>query len=616
MATILGSPVDAASKEKAKPQEKVLALPPAAMPAGIPAFGGEPSLTTPGAESFDRLVHALQGRLTAGISPAALQLAFYDWLLHLANAPGKQAELVRKMLRKMTRFCVYCLRAGHPHCPRCIEPLPQDKRFAAPPWQRWPFSLVYQGFLLTQQWWHNATSEVPGVSRHHQEVVTFAIRQWLDMFSPSNFLFTNPEVLQATLAEGGANLWRGLLHLIEDWERTVGERKPVGTEDFVPGRTVAVTPGQVVLRNRLIELIQYAPATSEVRPEPVLIVPAWIMKYYILDLSPENSLVKYLTERGHTVFMISWKNPGRDDRDLGLDDYRRLGLMAALKAVSAILPERQVHLAGYCLGGTLAAIAAAAMARDGDRRLRSLTLFAAQTDFTEAGELTLFVDDAQVSYLEDTMWEQGYLDTHQMAGAFQLLRSNDLIWSRIVRDYLLGSRRAMNDLMAWNADATRLPYRMHSEYLRKLFLDNELAKGRLEVEGRPIALNDIRMPIFAVATERDHVSPWRSVYKIRLLTETEVTFLLTTGGHNAGIVAELTRTDRRYRFATHKAEAIHDPPDAWAASARQGQGSWWPVWQNWLSQHSGPKEAPPAIGAPELGLPPLGPAPGLYVLQE
>jgi polyhydroxyalkanoate synthase len=515
------------------------------------------------ADVTDRALHAATARFTAGVSPAALALAYLDWVTHLAYAPGKRIQLMEKAARKATRFGSYlqrCATAGGP-TPDCIAPLPQDHRFVDEAWRKWPFSYLYQAFLLQQQWWHNATTGVRGVSKRHEDLVEFAARQILDTVAPSNFPLTNPEILSRTIATGGLNLLTGWQNFIEDAERAVAGKKAVGTENFVVGRDVAKTPGKVIYRNRLIELIQYAPATATVRPEPIFIVPAWIMKYYILDLSPHNSLVKYLTEQGFTVFMVSWKNPDPDDRDLGMDDYRTLGVMHALDAVTAAVPDQKVHAVGYCLGGTLLSIAAAAMARDGDERLATLTLLAAQTDFTEAGEIMLMIDESQIAFLEDMMWEQGFLDSRQMAGAFQMLRSNDLIWSRIVHDYLLGERQTMTDLMAWNADATRMPYRMHSEYLRQLFLDNDLAEGHFEAAGKPVSLADIRAPIFAVGTERDHVAPWRSTYKINLQVESDVTYLLTSGGHNAGIVSEPGHAGRGFRIGTKRPNDHYVDPD-------------------------------------------------------
>ena len=443
--------------------------------------------------NLDRLFRARIGKQSLGLSPAGLMLVYLDWLVHLEFSPGKRLELLGSGLRNALRLALHAARSlADPGTPAIVESSPEDRRFIDPEWHRWPFNLYQQSFLLMQQWWQAATTNVSGVSRHDEAVVSFIARQLLDVVAPTNFPLVNPEILRATIEQGGLNLMRGAENFLEDWDQLASGRKPVGTEPFVVGKTVAITPGKIVLKNQLCELIQYAPATQVVRAEPVLIVPAWIMKYYILDLSPANSLVRFLVERGHTVFMISWKNPGPADRDLRMDDYRSLGVMEGLRAIGTIVPGSRVHAVGYCLGGTLAAIAAAAMARDGEDRLQSLTLLAAETDFTEAGELMLFIDETEVAFLEDIMWDQGYLDTRQMAGAFQLLRSNDLIWSRLVHDYLLGQRRPMTDLMAWNADATRMPYRMHSEYLRKLFLNNDLAEGHYIVGSRPITLTDIR----------------------------------------------------------------------------------------------------------------------------
>jgi poly[(R)-3-hydroxyalkanoate] polymerase subunit PhaC len=571
------------------------------------------------ADITDRSLHAGLARFTGGLSPAALGSAYLDWIVHLAGAPGKRMQLFDKAFRKSVRFANYAMRCalegGRSEC--CIEPLSQDRRFAGENWQTWPFNFISQAFLLQQQWWHNATVGVRGVSKKHEDMLEFGSRQILDMVAPSNFPLTNPEILEHTISTGGLNLVKGMQHFLEDWERAISGKKPVGTERFVVGKDVAITPGKVVYRNGLIELIQYAPVTKNVRPEPILIVPAWIMKYYILDLSPQNSLVKYLTEQGFTVFMISWKNPGPEDRSLAMEDYRSSGILTALDVVGSIMPEQKIHAVGYCLGGTLLSITAAAMARDGDDRLASVTLLATQTDFTEAGELMLFIDESQLSFLEDMMWEQGFLDSRQMAGAFQMLRSNDLTWSRMIHDYLLGERQVMTDLMAWNADATRMPYRMHSDYLRKLFLDNDLAEGRFVAGAEPVSLTDIRVPIFAVGTERDHVAPWRSTYKINLQTETEVTYLLTTGGHNVGIVSEVGYAGgRSFRVRKHGPKDHYLDPDRFLIEARQKEGTWWPEWASWLEEHSGALTVPPPMGPRQASLPVLSDAPGSYVLQQ
>lgn len=566
-------------------------------------------------DSFDRALRGQGARLTAGIAPAALALAFTDWASHLAVLPGRQAMLATKVATKLARFGEYltrCALGAGEEC--CIVPLPHDRRFDDPGWRQPPYSLFAQSFLLTQQWWHVATTGVRGVSTHHEHVVNFVVRQMLDIASPSNWPATNPEVLRRTAEEGGLNLLRGLKNAIEDTTRQLAGQPPVGAERYRVGETVACTPGKVVARNRLMELIQYEPTTPKVGAESVLIVPAWIMKYYILDLSPANSLIRHLVDSGFTVFCISWRNPGPEDRDLTMDDYRRLGVLAALDVIGAITSGARVHGLGYCLGGTLLAIAAAAMGRDGDDRLATLTLLAAQTDFSMPGELALFIDESEVALLEDMMAVNGTLEARQMAGAFQLLRSNDLIWSRLVREYLLGERAEMTDLMAWNADATRMPARMHGDYLRHLFLDNDFAAGRWIVGDRPVSPNDIRPPVFAVGTETDHVAPWRSVFAIHHLTEGDVTFLLTNGGHNAGIVSPIGHKRRRYRIHTHRRGAAHLDPDAWLATAEPHEGSWWPAWTAWLSAHDGAKVPARVPGGP--GHPALGDAPGSYVLMR
>ncbi|MGZ3344725.1 MAG: PHA/PHB synthase family protein [Caulobacteraceae bacterium] len=556
---------------------------------------------------FDRLLHAWQGKAFGGVSPLTIPLAFGDWAAHAANAPFRAVGLALKGARSAAQVFGAAVTGGW------TAPEPLDHRFSDPRWLQLPFALWREAFLRVESLADSATTGTPGVSPHRERLANFVLRQWLDVWSPSNVPWLNPEVVARTLETDGANLRRGAENLAGDLVSATGQPRPDGYE---LGRNLAVTPGKVVFRNRLIELIQYAPQTETVAAEPVLIVPAWIMKYYILDLSPENSLIRHLVGKGHTVFCISWRNPGPELRDVAFDDYRQEGVMGALAAVGAICPVAKVHACGYCLGGTLLSVAAAAMARDGDLRLASVTLLCTQVDFSEAGELQLFTSDDQVAFLDDLMAVQGYLDGRQMGGAFQLLRSRDLIWSRLVRNYQLGERDHPNDLMVWNEDATRMPYRMHAEYLRALYLDNDLAEGRLCAGGGPVALSDITVPFFVVATETDHVAPWRSVFKIQLLNPGEVTFVLTNGGHNAGIVSEPGHPDRRFQIDRREAGGHYRGPDEWRRRAERRNGSWWPAWTAWLAAHSQPSAQPPPLGAPERGYPVIAEAPGSYVHER
>jgi len=551
---------------------------------------------TPQAEALDKLREAVLARFTGGVSPESLALAGFDWALHLAGAPGKRLALLRAL--------------GQPW--PGSERLAADPRFAATAWRGLPYRQQAQAFLALQDWWQAATHAVPGTAQHSEDVVAFVARQCLDLIAPSNWPWSNPEVIERSVEQQGMNLLAGALQAGQDLRRRALGLPPDGTERFVVGRDVAATPGQVVLRNRLIELIQYSPTTPRVHAEPILIVPAWIMKYYILDLSAHNSLVRWLVDRGHTVFCISWRNVGARERELGMEDYRKLGVMAALDKIRRIVPRQRVHAAGYCLGGTLLAIAAAAMAGRGDERLASMTLFAAQTDFTEPGEMALFIDPAQLHMLDSMMWRRGFLTADQMAGAFQMLQSNDLIWSRAVREYLMGEHAPMNDLMAWNADATRMPYRMHSEYLHRLFLGNDLAAARYVVDGRAVSLNNLHLPIFLVGTENDHVAPWRSVYKLHHLTDADLTFVLASGGHNAGIVSEPGHPHRHYRIRTRKRCEVSLDAENWQDRTSVEQGSWWPQWDDWLVSHGCGRRVPPRQAGP--GPRALGRAPGKYVL--
>ncbi len=553
---------------------------------------------------FDRLDKSFQahlGQATSGISPASMMTMYCSWLTQLAQSPGRMLELALYPAMHWQDSVFDNNRSGG-----IVDP-----RFKSESWQQFPWRLWADGFCQAEDWWQRATINVPGLPKPVERTTSFIARQMLDMISPSNFTTTSPDLFYETMRTGGHNLVHGAESALDDIRQKATNAPPPGLENFVVGKNMAVTLGRVVFRNHLIELIQYEPQTKTVYKEPILMLPAWIMKYYILDLSANNSLVNWLVGQGHTVFMVSWRNPDAADRNLGMDDYYRMGAMAAIDAISAIMPKAGIHLMGYCLGGTLSLIATAAMAGDGDKRIKSLTTLAAQGDFTEAGELLLFITESEVSFLKSMMWEKGYLDGKQMEGTFQSLHSRDLLWSRMVHDYMMDKRRDPIDLIAWDADATRMPYKMHSEYLEKLFLHNDFFEGRFAIEGKRVSPESINLPIFSVGTDKDHVAPWRSVHKIHLMTDGDVTFVLTSGGHNAGIVSEPGHKGRSYYIHERAHGAPYLDPDRWLEVAQQKEGSWWPAWHDWLVQRSAKEKVSPPLMSKGLCA-----APGTYVLQK
>ena len=485
----------------------------------------------------------------------------------------------------------------------------KDRRFADKSWESNPvFDVIRRSYLLLCEHLLGGVQHLDGLPEKDRQRLRFATETVLDAISPSNFPLTNPRVIERTLETRGDNLLHGLEHMLHDLDR--GQLTHSPETAFEVGRNIAATPGKVVHENAFYQLIQYTPTTPKVHAEPILFVPAWIMKYYVLDLEPRNSMVKFLVDAGYTVFMISWKNPHAEDRELGLDDYHRLGVRAALDTIAKARPDRAVHAVGYCLGGTLLAMVASLLGRERSHVLKSITLLAAQVDFTDPGELSLFIDESQVAFFDNQMAVQGVLDKGQMRGTFQMLRSRDLVWSYRLATYLMGERAPISALMAWNADGTHLPYRMHSEYLHALYLDNALAHGEYRLGGVPISLSDIHTPIFSVGAVQDHVAPWRSVFKLHQFTTADQTFVLTAGGHNVGIVNPpgSPKSSHRIRHWKHLDRLL--TPDEWLAETHAVPGSWWTPWLGWLRRHSSSLEALPRQ------LPSLGKAPGTYVLQK
>ena len=564
----------------------------------------------------ERAMRAAVARVTGGISLHSVQEAWSGWSLHLGRSPARQLELAMRAQSNMAKTMLYAgLSILGKKSPAPFKPKEYDNRFDDPSWGTVPFNIWQQSFLAIQDWWDQATEQTPGLQKQYADRTRFQMRQVLDLASPSNSPWMNPEILAETAKAGGKNLAEGAAHFSEDMFQTLTQARQPAPEGYEIGVDLACTPGEVVFRNDLFELIQYAPQTDKVQAEPVLFIPAWIMKYYILDLSAQNSMVNYLVQQGFTVFMISWCNPGADQSELSLEDYRKRGVLEALDAINAIVPDKKVHANGYCLGGTLLAITAATMARDGDDRLASVTLMATQVDFTETGELLMFLDERQIAVVEDMMWERGYLDRPQMTRTFATIRAEDLIYSRAVKRYFLGKDDLPPDVGVWNGDTTHMPARMHSEYLRGLFLENRLTTGRFAVEGRVINLKDILAPMFVIATETDHIAPWRSVYKTKLFTNCDLTFVLTKGGHNSGILSEPGHPDRHFRMERLPAGALYEEPEDWRARQTARSGSWWPDYVAWLTDKSSGQMTEPDMGNRSAGYAPLCAAPGTYIHQ-
>jgi polyhydroxyalkanoate synthase len=495
-----------------------------------------------------------------------------------------------------------------------IEAAKGDKRFKDPAWQDHAvFDFIKQSYLLSARFMQNTVRDVEGLDDKTAKKVDFYTRQFVDAMAPSNFVLTNPEVLRTTVESGGENLVKGLEHMLDDLERGKGQLsiKMTDTDAFQLGENIATTPGKVVFQNDLMQLIQYAPTTDKVRKRPLLIIPPWINKFYILDLKPKNSFIRWAVAQGHTVFVVSWVNPGEALAEKSFEDYMDDGPFAALGAIEAATGESQVNVIGYCIGGTLLATTLAYMAKKGDRRFASATFFTTMVDFAEAGELSVFIDEEQIQAIEDRMREKGYLEGGNMAGTFNMLRANDLIWSFVVNNYLLGKEPFPFDLLFWNSDATRMPYAMHSFYLRNMYQENRLVRpGGISIHGEPIDLTQIQTPVFILATKEDHIAPWKSSYAATQLYRGPVKFCLAGSGHIAGVVNPPEAQKYNYWTSTK----LPKQPDAWFEAATQQAGSWWPEWDKWAQKFAGGSVAARQPGDGKLK--PIEDAPGTYVKER
>ncbi len=569
------------------------------------------------AEKSQRLVAEFLQRQAAGggaqaADPLNLGGAFLEMTTRMMSDPAKLMEAQMTLWQDYLKLWQSTAQAmtGGERAP-VIEPDPGDRRFRHPDWtENQVFDFIKQSYLLTARWLQSSVAKVEGLDDKTARKVEFYTRQFVDAMAPSNFVLTNPEVLRATLESDGANLVRGLDNLLADLERGKGKLKVSMTdlEAFEVGGNVAVTPGQVVHQNELMQLIQYTPTTAQVYQRPLLIVPPWINKFYILDLRPDNSFIAWAIDRGYTVFVISWVNPDAELAEKGFEDYMSQGILEALEAIERAVGEREVSVIGYCLGGTLLAATLAYMKARGEERVTAATFFVSLVDFAEAGELSVFIDDEQLDQLEQRMEKDGFLDGAEMSTTFNMLRAHDLIWSFVVNNYLLGKDPFPFDLLYWNSDSTRMPARMHSFYLRKMYQENRLSKpGGIELLGVPIDLTRIELPVYILSTKEDHIAPWTSTFEATHLYRGAVKFVLAASGHIAGVINPPAA--EKYAYWTNRGKAAS--PEAWLEGAQEHPGSWWPDWHRWLSRKSGAKVAARIPG--EGGLKALEAAPGSYV---
>ena len=551
------------------------------------------------------------GKLAAAdpaTSPLVLQQMWLDAIRNAGRVWSNYADFLKRYL-ELTSTTAHRMWGREEKAAPLAVPEKGDKRFSAPEWQENViFDAIKQTYLLAATTVLKAASDVEGLDKPQQRKLIFYLRQFVDAISPSNFVLTNPEVIQPAIATGGQSLAQGLQNLLRDIAD--GQIKQVPEDAFTPGRNLAITPGQVVFRNKLMELLQYTPQTEQVRALPLVFIPHWINKYYILDMQPENSLIRYLVEQGFTVFVVSWKNPDASMQDVTFEDYMELGPLTAFRLAKEITGAPKVNAVGYCIGGTLLAMTLAYMAAVKDESVNAASFFVSLLDFAEVGDTAVFVEPPNIAYVEEQMRQKGYLESRQMATMFNLLRANDLIWSFVVNNYLLGKEPGSFDLLYWNADGTRMTRAAHSFYLRNTYVENNLVKpGKMVMKGVPIDLRRIRQDIYAVGTELDHLVPWQTAWRISKLTGGRVRFVVGASGHIAGVINPPAK-GRGY-LVNEKPTAT---ADEWFAGAERRKGSWWTDWTAWLRKRSGAKVARPELGGGKYT--PIMPAPGTYVLEK